>query len=344
VGEIELKAQTRNPGTVTILVAVYRGGDALRRTMHALLDQTYPLDLMDIVLMHDGTAPDVHDIIAEVSERGKCAISELVLGKCEGPASRNKALAVATGEFCGNTDDQSRQPPDWVENAIKGFDEQTAVVTGAIFATDESEARFFDVPGTRPDPDRDGALPDYLYQITNVFYRTDVALAAGGFDESFPSEASGFEAGWDTELAWRIRRLGWETRYVPQVHLFHEFPRLPRPDWVKDQMQRCEAVVQLASTTPEVRARSVFAGFFASRSTFYFDLMLAGVAGATARRKWPFLALALPWVMTAGERADLWPPKRWPSSARFLSRMTMRHAVWLVGFARASRKAKKLIL
>jgi hypothetical protein len=72
--------------------------------------------------------------------------------------------------------------------------------------------------------------------------------------------------------------------------------------------------------------------------------MLAGLTAAAVRRKWPFLALTLPWVMTAGERADLWPPQRWPSSARFLARMTARHAVWAAGFAKGSRKAKKLML
>jgi hypothetical protein len=94
---------------------------------------------------------------------------------------------------------------------------------------------------------------------------------------------------------------------------------------------------------PKLRGQ-LLGGVFASKSTMYFDLLLAGTALAASRRRWPWLLVALPWLGLISKRVDVWPPTQWPHSARMGARLGALHLAWLTGFLRGAIKAKRIVL
>lgn len=342
---LPLRTRT-DPLSVSVFVSVEQAGDSLRETLRCLSSQTYPAELYQVIVLHDGTRDDVRRLIEEAAAEAKCEIWGMVMPAAEGPDTRNRAMAEARGDISAHTNDACSLPEDWLQAAVAWFDADTAAVSGPVFLKAGSVSRYLDVPGTRPDPGEKGVYPRNTFCISNVFYRTAVALAAGGFNRRF--ERSGHEPtlGWDTELAWRLQRQGWRARFREEVYEFRVFPPdAGRGSWLPRQLRRAAELPQLIrELPPEYAETSLMAGVFASKQTMYFDIALGAAALAITKRKWPFLLAALPWAAAISQRVDIWPPGRWPDSARTVTRITVRQVVWLAGLLSGSVKARRPVL
>lgn len=331
--------------TVSVFVSARRGGEHLRRTLDALLQQTHPKHLYEVVVLHDGTLRDVTEAVTNANAVGEPAVREIVTGEPDGPIRRNMAMLQAKSDISAHTDDSSTPPADWIRAAAVWFDVDTAVVTGPVFPLPGSQAQYLDVPGIRPDPGDKGIWSEVIFPISNVFYRTAVAFASGGFDAHFSRNGGSPAIGWDTELAWRIQRSGWRGRFREEVFQFRLFtPEIEGSASVQDQMRRASELPQLAAKAPEFANESLVAQIFASKQTMYFDLALAGITAAAAKRNLAYLMLCVPYLGAINPRVDLWPPSGWPRSAARIGQVVARQATWLVGFVRGSVKARKVVL
>jgi cellulose synthase/poly-beta-1,6-N-acetylglucosamine synthase-like glycosyltransferase len=330
---------------VSVIVSAHNGGDMLRDTLRALLNQTYRNDLYEVVVLHDGSRQDVHSIVAEAAAQGICQVRALDLPHADGPEARNLAMAESRSDISAHTDDACYLPDDWIQAAVSWFDHDTVAVTGPVFLKGGSEGRHLSVPGTRPDPDEKGVCPQHVFPISNTFYRTPIVMAAGGFDKQFSKDGDGPAFGWDTELALRLQRSGWKSRFREEVYQFRLFAGdNARLNWIGREMRRASELPALIAAAPEYGERTLAAGAFASKQTMYFDWALAGFALAATRRQWPWLLTSVPWLALISHHADVWPPTRWPSSARSIVKLTGRQLVWLGGFVRGSIKAKRVVL
>jgi glycosyltransferase involved in cell wall biosynthesis len=111
-------------------------------------------------------------------------------------AVRNAGVRASDGEIVAFVDSDCVPTPSWLERGVAAFtDASVAVVQGT----------------TLPDPSAERGRWDATQEITsftqryeacNLFYKRDVLLSAGGFDE-----AIGF-FGEDTMAGWAVRRLG----------------------------------------------------------------------------------------------------------------------------------------
>jgi len=254
-------------------------------------------------------------------------------------------MAESRGDISAHTDDACHLPDDWIQAAVSWFDHDTVAVTGPVFLKDGSEGRHFSVPGTRPDPDEKGVCPQNVFPISNTFYRTPIVMAAGGFDKRFSLNGDAPAFGWDTELALRLQRSGWKSRFREEVFQFRLFSEdNGQLNWIGREMRRASELPALIAAAPEYAEKTLAAGAFASKQTMYFDWALAGLALAATRRQWPWLLTSVPWLALISHHVDVWPPTRWPSSARGFGKLTGRQLVWLSGFVRGSIKAKKVVL
>ena len=342
--DIPIKSRTESP-RVSVFVSVSQGGDGLRQALSALLNQTFPADRLEIVVLHDGSKADVHTIVSDAQGTTEITLRETVLPTTESPMTRNLAMAETDSDISAHMDDLCRPPEDWIDSALAWFDADTGTGTGPVFLRDGSESRFLEVPGSRPDPDDKGMSPQAIFPIVNVFYRTGVAQAVGGFDHSFSQNGGEPSLGWDTELAWRLHRSGWRARFREEVYQLRLYPPdTSRNEWVRKQIRSAEQLPAFVARVPEFGRASLVSGVFASKETMYFDFAAAGIVLAAAGRRWPLLLLCLPYLATLNPRVDIWPPSNWRGSVRTVSRITMRQAVWLVGFIRGSIKARRLVL
>lgn len=330
---------------VSVIVSVHHGGEMLRDTLRALLNQTYRNDLYEIVVLHDGSHAEVPTIVAEAAAEGVCPVRALDLPHSDGPEARNLAVAESRSDISAHTDDACHLPDDWIQAAVSWFDHDTVAVTGPVFLKSGSEGRHLSVPGTRPDPDEKGVCPQNVFPISNTFYRTPIVMAAGGFDKQFSRNGAAPAFGWDTELALRLQRSGWKSRFCEEVYQFRLFAGDSRQlGWIGREMQRASELPALIAVAPEYAEETLAAGAFASKQTMYFNWALAGLALAAARRQRRWLLAALPWLAMISHHVDAWPPARWPSSARAFGKLTARQLAWLGGFVSGSIRSKKVVL
>lgn len=324
----------------SVVVSVTSSVDMLRRTLSALEAQDYPRDRWEVLVLHDGRDKDVEGVITSYQAVSSVALRGLVLADSEGPSARNYAMASCAGEFVVHIDDMCSPPREWLTSAMLRLDDDTGAVTGPIYPLPGSEPRYSEAPGLRSDRWDGKAVGELLYPVGNALYRRTAALGAGGFNEQFESNGSGPSAGWDSELAWRLQRMGWQTMFRPEMITHRQFPPPPR-FILSHQLQKAAELPSLYRKVPELR-RSLLGGIFASRETLAFDAMLLAGATAVVRRQRRWLLLGLPWLMTS--KAQVWPPGIWRHSVRFLAKRGALHLVWLLGFLRGSVRARRIVL
>lgn len=324
----------------SVVVSVTGSADALRETLRALEAQDYPRDRWEVLVLHDGRDTRVEGVIADCQANGSIAVRGLSLVNAEGPRARNAAMASARGEFVAHIDDLCSPPVEWLKSAMIRLDDDTGALTGPVYPLPGSEPRYLEAPGLRSDRWDGKAVGELLYPIGNAVYRRSAALGAGGFSEQFETGGDGPSAGWDTELAWRLQRMGWQARFRPELITHRRFPGPPR-FILGYQLDRAGQLPDLYAKVPELR-RGLVGGLFASRGTLTFDVMLVGGVLASSRRRRRWLLLGIPWLMTS--RVQFWPPRRWRDSARLLAKMGALHLVWLAGFLKGSAQTRRPIL
>jgi hypothetical protein len=204
---------------------------------------------------------------------------------------------------------------------------------------DGSHPQFLVLPGSRPVWAYRG-----LYPIANVAYRRAPALAAGGFDERLAADGRPSPLHWDSELAYRLQRLGWRGRYLTDPFLIRRYRPPARLAWLAEEWRLATELPPALARAPELSRRLPHAGVFAGVETLTFDLLLLGVAGALVGRRRLWLALALPWLNHIVGYFDLWPPGRWLPSSRLIASLLLRQFIWCAGLIRGSLRARRLVV
>jgi cellulose synthase/poly-beta-1,6-N-acetylglucosamine synthase-like glycosyltransferase len=325
--------------SVTAVLAVRRGGEALRTALTTLADQDYPTDRYEVIVVHDGGSADVSETVRAVASRTSVPIRELVASPPEGPAARNSAMAVATGDICAHTDDACRVPGGWARTIARGLFDGAGVITGPVIEEPDGHPSFLVLPGTRLRWEHQG-----IYPASNAAYRRRAALALGGFDASAADQSGHIPLGWDTDLAWRLQRRGWRGRYLKDMFLYRRyFP--PRPlTWIREEWLLARDLPRVVARIPELEGRLLAARRFAGYRTLLFDLLVGGLALSAASRRRRWLLLAGPWIVQYGTYLDAWPPARWIASARLIAALGLRHTIWLAGLVSGSIRAGRVVL
>ena len=164
----------------------------------------------------------------------------------------NNALAKATGTIFVRVDDDVDIPSHWLQELIKPFSEAiVAGVTGPTYVPmarrkNRDSIRIWEKPNwflrwlTGCDKFRPAGIykcgmvsydsnyaerfdnhapefqPDHL-EGTNWAMRTDLIRKVGGFDPKFDGVAEWF----DTDVEFKIKKLGYSLRYCPKAYLWH---------------------------------------------------------------------------------------------------------------------------
>src|SRR5260370_14765027 len=87
--------------TVSIILAVYNGAEFVRAKLESILALDYPRELVQIIVVSDGSSDATESIVREFSQRGVQLLVVPHLGKA---SALNAALALASGEILFFTD------------------------------------------------------------------------------------------------------------------------------------------------------------------------------------------------------------------------------------------------
>jgi mycofactocin system glycosyltransferase len=204
--------------TVSIVIPVKDRAGELARCLESIHKLTYPLNLLQIIVVDDGSR-DASAAVAK--EYGAVVVPSGGTGR--GPAAaRNAGAQVATGEILAFIDSDCTASEEWLLELLPAFDAaQTAAVGGLVdgmcreSAIDRYEAVMSSLSlGKR---ERSGSSGDDTFYLPscNLLVRRAVFARAGGFKD-------GMHVGEDVDLTWRLRDQGWTITYLPKGRVYHE--------------------------------------------------------------------------------------------------------------------------
>ena len=123
--------------TASFVIAVYNGEKFLERKLKAILAQHYPRELMEILVVSDGSTDRTDEIARGFADRGVKFLSVPHGGKA---AALNAAVQLVSGEILVLNDVRQTLDPDCLRNVIACFGDpkvgavspQTIIVQGEV--------------------------------------------------------------------------------------------------------------------------------------------------------------------------------------------------------------------
>jgi glycosyltransferase involved in cell wall biosynthesis len=323
---------------MTIIVPTYNRGRFLPHLLEALAALDYPAELVELVLVDDGSTDGTPELLAEWADRLPFAARFERAGRQGAAAARNKAAALARGDVLAFTDSDCMPEPGWLRGGAR------ALGLGATIACGPIEPRRLDGTHWLFNAQLNRVTSDTgLYPTANLFIRRAAFTAAGGFREDVVPWA-GFTAGEDTDLAWRIKREGKLALFEPTAAIVHLATPLSRKRWLQRPLI-LSILPRLLRDHPELRESSLWFRYFLSRPQFYFDLAALGVLLAAALRWWPPLLLGAPWLYVVFRAHLIHALKRNPIKAAALFVLIgQQFTLTLLTLLAASIRYRRLVL
>jgi cellulose synthase/poly-beta-1,6-N-acetylglucosamine synthase-like glycosyltransferase len=116
--------------TVSILLAVHNGAAFVRRKLECLLALEYPRELVQILVVSDGSTDATDEIVESFADRGIRLLKAPRGGKA---AALNRALEVSTGEILFFTDVRQSLEPGSLAHLVANFaDPSVGAATGEL--------------------------------------------------------------------------------------------------------------------------------------------------------------------------------------------------------------------
>jgi biofilm PGA synthesis N-glycosyltransferase PgaC len=126
------------PRTVSFIIAVHNGERFLEAKLQSILDLDYPRDLMQIIVVSDGSTDRTEEIAAVHADRGVFLLPVPRGGKSQ---ALNAAIPHATAEILVLTDVRQLLEPESVRRLIERFEDATiGAVSGDLIIRDSSHA------------------------------------------------------------------------------------------------------------------------------------------------------------------------------------------------------------
>lgn len=213
------------------IVATYNRRDKLELCLQALLNQDYPRDQYEVIVVDDGST-DGTNLVCQQDRGygGKSLVYIRVAGGPKGPATaRNLGIRKAAGEIIAFTDSDCTVPKNWLRKLKDGYRRYPEVagvggylqapkelLKSNIFAQYESyhERKYLKKEGEYLSEKRD----EHPFESNNISYKKSVLDEVGGFDESFPPFASGE----DGDLKERVVNRGYNLLFIPVKVTHHQ--------------------------------------------------------------------------------------------------------------------------
>lgn len=230
--------------TVSVVIPFYRGLELLERSLAGLLRQTYPRELMEIIVSEDGNAGEADTLVSDIAKQLNARLVQHPRDGYRLSTARNDGIIASSHEVIMLLDFDMIPVPELVEAHLRWFHAGSDLATIGL-------RRFVDAAGIEPSYVADGKLdplslvdfpsasnrynkydnrleqfaimksnpyPFNCFHGCNVAFRRDHALQVGLFDEVF-NGSCGYE---DIEFGLRLWTQGVYLVYEPNAIGLHQ--------------------------------------------------------------------------------------------------------------------------
>lgn len=227
---------------VSVLVPAHNEALVVKRTVRSLLNFDYPDDKYEIIVINDNSSDDTEDIIAGLAaefpqNRLMCISTDKVVGGTGKSNALNIGFSVAKGSVIAIYDADNTPEPQalrlLVENLVA--DPKAGAVIGKFRTRNRNASilsRFVNIE-TLSHQCMNQAGRFFFFKLctipgTNYVIRRSIVEQVGGWDVKALSE--------DTEISFRIYRMGYYIKQLPQAVTWEQEPHL-LPIWFRQRVR-----------------------------------------------------------------------------------------------------------
>ena len=227
---------------VSVLVPAHNEALVVQRTVRSLLNFDYPDDKYEIIVINDNSSDDTENILSSLAaefpqNRLMCISTDKVVGGTGKSNALNIGFSVAKGEIIAIYDADNTPEPKalrlLVENLVA--DPKAGAVIGKFRTRNRNASilsRFVNIE-TLSHQCMNQAGRFFFFKLctipgTNYVIRRHIVEQVGGWDVKALSE--------DTEISFRIYRMGYYIKLLPQAVTWEQEPHL-LPIWFRQRVR-----------------------------------------------------------------------------------------------------------
>jgi glycosyltransferase involved in cell wall biosynthesis len=210
--------ETKKMSFVSVVMPVRNEADFIERSLKAVLAQTYPHDLMEIIIADGLSNDNTKTLIERIKNDSDISVSIVENPEQIAPTGLNRAIAKSKGDIIVRVDGHCEIEPDYVANCVKHLQKNQADGVGGPIETigENLQAKAiaiamsstFGVGGSafRTVNDRE------MYVDTVAFpgYKRDIFEKIGFFNEELVRNQ-------DDEFNYRLRKSGGKILLSPDI-------------------------------------------------------------------------------------------------------------------------------
>ncbi|MGD0038398.1 MAG: glycosyltransferase, partial [Bacteroidota bacterium] len=188
---LQVAPSTSIQPTATVIVAARNEEKSIAQCLQSLVQQTYPVNRYEIIILDDGSTDMTASIVRSFSERypnihlfSLPVGTERELGRK--PLAIAKGIDQSAGEIILTTDADCIAPPRWIEIMVNHFENNVAFVAGPVaeqncknFFSKLEQLEFLSLITTAAG--LIGSGRPIICNGANLAYRKDAFVAIGGF-------------------------------------------------------------------------------------------------------------------------------------------------------------------
>ena len=260
---------------ITAIVCTYQRPDSLAETLRALLAQSLPPEACEILVVDNSPVPNVTGQLA-ANYANQPHVRFLHQPEPGLSHARNLGVREARTPLVAFIDDDAVAAPDWLEQIVFAFagDERLAAVGGLVTPLWEAPRppwlhdNLLGYLSVLDWGDQPLEVDDCRWLIgTNVAYRRDALLAAGGFRSDLGRRGNLLISNEELELSDRLRVGGGRVWYFPTIRVAHRVPaeRLTR-EWFRQRIFWQAVSDAIAGRAPSAAQQRSAAGWWSAET------------------------------------------------------------------------------
>ena len=211
----------------TVIIPTYNRIEKLEQCLLALIEQDYPSDLFDVVVVDDGSDTDLESVIA--TARAHLPLTLLTQNNSGPAAARNIGASQARGDILAFTDDDCSPASDWLAVLATRFLDPCVTMVGGLIIN-RLQNNIFSATSQ--------LIVNMVYRHYNqeperacFFASNNLAIRKTNFDEIGGFDVR-FRTSEDRELCNRCLFMQMRLLYEPKAIIYHthdlNFPEFAR--------------------------------------------------------------------------------------------------------------------
>ena len=200
---------------ISVIIPAYNSEKTIGDCLEALLNQNYPSEEYEIIVVDDGSTDRTREIVKSFRR------VRLIEQKHRGPAAaRNLGVKKSKGSIILFTDSDCIPSKDWIKYMVEPFKNKDVVGVQGTYRTYNKESMIARFAGYEIEERHKKMKREIDFVGTfSAAYRKHIFETFGGFDTSF-SMASGE----DSELSFKMSDAGLRMVFQPKAIVYHRHP------------------------------------------------------------------------------------------------------------------------